>query len=302
MLGKINPSDEICSDTELPVSDAIENETDAVDETSSIDYSGQAVMTLGEHLAVLRKMVIRVLVVVLCFTIVAFIWKEWVFGVIFAPAKSDFVLYKWINVLLGQLGLSSLCINDFSIQMINTELASQFMTHISMSFYFGLLAASPYVIYKLFEFVRPALYNKEKKYSIPIVFAIYILFSLGLLMNYFIIFPISFRFLGTYQVDTMVVNTISLSSYVSSFTLLSLMMGLVFEVPVLAFILGKLGLIDSTLLSKYRHFAFVGIMVIAALITPPDIFSLILMTIPLYGLYEASIWVLKCTTPVKGAP
>ncbi|MCM1531303.1 MAG: twin-arginine translocase subunit TatC [Bacteroides sp.] len=274
-------------------------EQPAMDEISDINASEKSLMTIDEHLSELRKTIIHIFVIVLCFAISAFIGKEWVFRVVFAPAQSDFILYRWINSILDTFGFSSLWIDKFSIQMINTELSSQFMTHISMSFYFGLLAASPYVIYKLFGFVRPALYEKEKRHAIPIVLTIYFLFLIGLLMNYFVIFPISFRFLGTYQVDSMVINTISLSSYISSFTLLSLTMGLVFEIPILASILGKMGLITAKMLSKYRHFAFVGIMVVAALITPPDIFSLILMTIPLYGLYEVSIGVLKFTQKAK---
>lgn len=228
------------------------------------------------------------------FACVAFVWKEWVFRIVFAPSKSDFALYRWINAAVDALGLSSMHLDDFTVQMINTELSSQFMTHISVSFYFGLLAASPYVVYKLFCFVRPALYEEEQRYSTAIVLAIYVLFALGLLMNYFVIFPISFRFLGTYQVDASVINTIALSSYISSFTLLSLMMGLLFEVPVLAFMLGKMDIITSDMLANYRKVAFVGILFVSALITPPDIFTLVLMTIPLYGLYEISIWILKC--------
>lgn len=167
------------------------------------------------------------------------------------------------------------------------------MTHISVSFYFDLLAASPYIVYKLFCFVRPALYENEQRYSIVMVVAIYTLFASGLLMNYFVIFSISFWFLRTYQVNTSVVNTITLSSYISSFTLLSLTMGLVFEIPILTFTLGKMGIITAQMLANYRRIAFIVIMVIAAFITPPDVFTLVLMTIPLYCLYELSIWILR---------
>lgn len=254
----------------------------------------EGMMTLDGHLSELRRTLMHILLVAFGFACIAFVWKEWVFRIVLAPSKSDFALYRWINSAVDALGLSSMHLDDFSVQMINTELASQFMTHISVSFYFGLLAASPYVVYKLFCFVRPALYEEEQRYSTAIVLAIYVLFALGLSMNYFVIFPISFRFLGTYQVDSSVINTIALSSYISSFTLLSLMMGLVFEVPVLAFVLGKMNIITSDMLTNYRKIAFFGIVIISAFITPPDIFTLVLMTIPLYGLYEVSIGILKC--------
>ncbi len=269
-------------------------ETDEKDEDDDSEPMPEGMMTLDGHLSELRRTLMHILLVAFSFACVAFVWKEWVFRIVFAPSKSDFALYRWINSTVDALGLTSMHLDDFTVQMINTELSSQFMTHISVSFYFGLLAASPYVVYKLFCFVRPALYEEEQRYSTVIVLAIYVLFALGLLMNYFVIFPISFRFLGTYQVDTSVINTIALSSYISSFTLLSLMMGLVFEVPVLAFVLGKMDIITSGMLANYRKIAFVGILFVSALITPPDVFTLILMTIPLYGLYEVSIWILKC--------
>lgn len=252
----------------------------------------EGMMTLDGHLSELRRTLVRILLVAFGFACAAFVWKEEVFGVVFAPAKSDFVLYRWINSAADALGLTSMRLDDFAVRIINTELSSQFMTHISMSFYFGLLVASPYAVYKLFCFVRPALYEEERRYSTAVVSAIYVLFALGLLMNYFVIFPISFRFLGTYQVDAAVVNTIALSSYISSFTLLSLMMGLVFEVPVSAFVLGKMGVIDAESLRLYRKYAFAIILVVSALITPPDVFTLVLMAIPLYLLYECSIAVL----------
>lgn len=269
-------------------------ETDEKDKDDDSEPMPEGMMTLDGHLSELRRTLVHILLVAFGFACAAFVWKEWVFRIVFAPSKSDFALYRWINSAVDALGLTSMHLDDFAVQMINTELSSQFMTHISVSFYFGLLAASPYVVYKLFCFVRPALYEEEQRYSTVIVLAIYVLFAFGLLMNYFVIFPISFRFLGTYQVDTLVINTIALSSYISSFTLLSLMMGLVFEVPVLAFVLGKMDIITSEMLANYRKIAFVGILFVSALITPPDVFTLILMTIPLYGLYEVSIWILKC--------
>ena len=177
--------------------------------------------------------------------------------------------------------------------MIATDLSSQFMTHITTSVYLGLLGASPYILYELFRFISPALYENERKYSVQITGIIYKLFILGVLMSYFVLFPISFRFLGTYSVSTRVVSNITLDSYISTFVSLTLVMGVVFQLPVIAFFLGKIGLVSSKLLANYRKHSFLIIMFIAAIITPPDLMTLILVTIPLYLLYEVSIRVVK---------
>jgi sec-independent protein translocase protein TatC len=177
--------------------------------------------------------------------------------------------------------------------MIATDLSSQFVTHITTAVYLGLLGASPYILYELFRFISPALYENEKKYSVQVAGIIYMLFLLGVLMSYFVLFPISFRFLGTYSVSAKVVSNITLDSYISTFVSLTLVMGLVFQLPVIAFFLGKLEFVTSEMLSCYRKHAFLVIMLVAAIITPPDLMTLILVTIPLYLLYEVSIRVVR---------
>lgn len=167
------------------------------------------------------------------------------------------------------------------------------MIHITTSCILALLFASPYILVELFRFISPALYESEKKYSYLVAGVIYFLFILGVLMSYFVLFPISFRFLANYQVDENIANTITLDSYISTFTTLTFMLGVVFQLPVIAFVLGKMGFIDAALLKRYRPYALVIIMVIAAIITPPDLFTLVLVTIPIYGLYEISILVLR---------
>lgn len=263
------------------------------EDSSAYSDSSSGEMTMGEHLEELRGILLRVLSLALLFFIAAFIYKDQLFTFVFAPSESDFILYRTINSLLDKMNLSFMILSDFKVDIINTELSSQFMTHIQVAFYVALLAISPYIVYQLFRFIQPALYENERRYSICLVCAIYLLFTLGLMMNYFIIFPISFRFLGTYQVAQSVVNTITLSSYISSFTLLSFMTGVAFEIPVLALLLGRLGILKAEMLINYRKIAFVVILIISALITPPDAFTLILMTIPLYLLYELSILILK---------
>jgi len=177
--------------------------------------------------------------------------------------------------------------------MIATDLSSQFMTHITTAVYLGLLGASPYILYELFRFISPALYENERKYSVQVAGIVYVLFLLGVLMSYFVLFPISFRFLGTYSVSAKVVSNITLDSYISTFVSLTLVMGVVFQLPVIAFFLGKMGIITSKTLTRYRRHSFLMIMILAAIITPPDIMTLVLVTIPLYLLYEVSIRVVK---------
>lgn len=249
-------------------------------------------LTFGEHLNVLRKMLFRILIVVVVFGGVVFCFKSETFTILLAPHKSDFITFGCIENMLNSLGMD-FHFTDYNIPLISTELSAQFMTHITVSCILAFLLASPYILFELFRFISPALYESEKKNSYIVAGIIYTLFLLGLLMSYFVLFPISFQFLATYQVDEEVVNTITLDSYISTFTTLTFIMGIVFQLPVLAFIFGKMGLIDADLLKKYRAHALVIIMIIAAIITPPDLFTLVLVTIPIYALYEVSIVVLK---------
>ena len=209
-----------------------------------------------------------------------------------APHNSDFCTFRFIESIMRRTGLD-FEFAPYNIPLINTELSAQFMIHITTSCILALLFASPYILVELFRFISPALYESEKKYSYLVAGVIYFLFILGVLMSYFVLFPISFRFLANYQVDENIANTITLDSYISTFTTLTFMLGVVFQLPVIAFVLGKMGFIDAALLKRYRPYALVIIMVIAAIITPPDLFTLVLVTIPIYGLYEVSILVLK---------
>lgn len=249
----------------------------------------QSEMTFWEHLDELRSVLVRIVAVAAAIGLVFFALKEYVFDAVLAPASGDFVTYRWINRLLDALGLVSMRIPQTDITLINTELSAQFMTHVTVAATLGLLASAPYVVWQLFGFVRPALYEHERRNSDRILVAATILFFVGVAMNYFVIFPVSVRFLGTYQVSESVVNTITLSSYISTLATLSLMMGLVFEIPVLAYFFARASLVSSALLARYRKHSFIIIMIVSAVITPPDIFTLILMCFPLYGLYEVSI-------------
>ena len=260
--------------------------------TEPDNNSDPNLLTFGGHLEVLRRMLFRIIAVVMVLAIAVFCFKDKTFELLLAPSQWDFVTYRYIEKFLHHLG-SNFTFNQFHINLIATELSSQFMTHISTALYLGLLGASPYILIELFRFITPALYENEKKYSVQVAITVYLLFIIGVLMSYFVLFPISFRFLGTYSVSGMVESNITLKSYISTFTTLTLVMGLVFQLPVIAFFLGKLEVITSEMLANYRKYAFLVIMLVAAIITPPDLMTLVLVTIPLYLLYEVSILVLK---------
>ena len=257
-----------------------------------VEHHDSNAMTFGEHLEELRQMLLRILVAIMVIAIIVFCFKDWTFRMLLAPSQWDFITYRYIEKFLHWIG-SSFSFDEYHVNLIATELSSQFMTHVTAAFYLGLLGASPYIIFELFRFVTPALYENERKYSVRVAIIVFVLFIVGVLMSYYILFPISFRFLGTYSVSDMVESNITLHSYISTFTTLTLIMGLVFQLPVIAFFLGKIGIVKSDFLKRYRKHAFVAIMVVAAIITPPDLMTLILVTIPLYLLFEVSISILK---------
>lgn len=254
--------------------------------------SDNQMLTFGGHLGVLRKMLKRVLVVTLVFACFVFALKDITFSVLLAPSEWDFCTYRWLESFVGLFD-AGFRFDEFHVDLIATDLSSQFMTHITTSIYLGLLCASPFILYELFKFVSPALLENERKYSVRVVCIIYLLFIAGVLMSYFVLFPISFRFLGTYSVAERIHSTITLDSYISTFVTLTVMMGLVFQLPVIAFILGKMGILQSSYLARYRRYAFLAICVVAAIITPPDIMTLILVAVPLYMMYEISIRVIR---------
>ena len=249
-------------------------------------------LTFGGHLEVFRQMLFRILGVAGVIAVVIFCFKDTTWEILMAPSEWDFCTYKWIEQAMQAIGMD-FHFDEFHIDIIATDLSTQFMTHITTAVYLGVLRASPYILYELFRFISPALNENERRYSVQVAGIIYVLFIHGVLMSYFVLFPISFRFLGTYSVSAKVVSNITLDSYISTFTSLTLVMGLVFQLPVIAFFLGKLGFVISELLSRYRKHSFIIIMLVAAIITPPDLMTLILVTIPLYLLYEVSIRVVK---------
>ena len=245
-------------------------------------------MTFDGHLYVLRKMMMRRTISICILTILIFYFKEYVWNIILAPSSSNFIFFRVLHKIIILYSPNEQ-MEIFSVKLINTELSSQFMVHLSTSFYIGLLLDSPHIFMEFFLFVKPALYKNEIKSTIFLTIIGYLLFLFGILLNYFIIFPMCFRFLSSYQVSTSILNMINLSSYVSTFITLSLAMGLVFETPIIAFFSAKIGIISADFLKEYRKWAVVIITILSAIITPPDVFSCFMMMIPLLILYEFSI-------------
>ncbi|MFA6334279.1 MAG: twin-arginine translocase subunit TatC [Bacteroidales bacterium] len=252
-------------------------------------------MTFWEHLDELRKVLFRSAIFVLILMIVIFANKTFVFDkIIFAPINSDFILYKWLEKLALLLKSPSLVPAPFSLDLINIELSSQFFIHVSVSMTLAFIVSVPFILYQFWIFIKPGLYEKEKK-AINRAFGFAtVLFFIGVLVGYFFVFPLTVRFLGTYQVSDWVVNQISLKSYISMFTWLILIMGVVFEMPALASILSRMGIISKSFLKKYRKHAFVTLLILAAVITPTgDAFTLFVVGAPLYLLYEFSILICR---------
>jgi len=248
----------------------------------------EKLMTFGEHLDELRQMLTRVVFVLVALMLVFFCFKEILFKIVLAPSHCDFVTYRAIERILGAFG-SDFRFEPYTIELISTDLSAQFMIHIKTAIMLAAIVLCPYLLYELFRFVSPALYSGERKYAKPVLVAVYLLFVFGVLMNYFVLFPVSCRFLGTYQVNEAVTNTITLSSYITTFFNLTFVMSIVFQLPVIAFLLAKWGILEASMMKKYRRHALVLLMVVSAIITPPDVFTMILVTLPLYLLYELSI-------------
>lgn len=244
-----------------------------------------------EHLDVLRTAIIKIVAVAVVFGIAAFFFKEPLFDVVLAPKDDKFITYRLLNRITAWAGGS---MDSFSIRLINTGLAQQFIIHMKTALCAGILCASPYILYQLFRFVSPALYDNERRYVTRMVGGGYAMFSLGVLVSYFLIFPLTFRFLGTYQVSGDVNNLISLDSYISTLVMMCLAMGIVFEIPILSWLFAQLGFLSAEFMRKYRKHAIVLILAVSAIITPTsDVFTLSLVALPMWILYEVSILIVK---------
>ena len=244
--------------------------------------SEPASMTFWDHLDELRSVIIRAFVVTVVVAVVAFCLKDELFAVVLAPRTSDFITYRLMGV------------EPFSIHLMNTGLTEQFMIHMKTAFYAGVLVASPYIVYLLFRFISPALYDNERRYATALVSSGYLMFMLGTLLNYFLIFPLTVKFLGTYQVSEDVANMLTLQSYMDTLLMMSLVMGIVFELPVVSWLLGRMGLVNAQMMKTWRKHAVVAIRIISAIITPTtDAITLFVVALPIWLLYEVSILIVN---------
>lgn len=239
-------------------------------------------LTFWEHVDVLRGCLVRIIVVTVVCGLAAFNFKEVLFSIVLAPSQYSFVSYRLLHA------------SPFHINLVNIGLTEQFMIHVKTAFSFGFLVASPYVLYALYRFIAPALYRRERHYAVRVVLGGYVMFVLGLLVNYFIIFPLTVRFLGTYQVSSSVHNMLSLQSYIDTLLMMSLMFGILFEIPVISWLLALFGLLKAEWMQRYWRQALVAIVIVAAVITPTgDAFTLAIVSLPIWLLYEASILIVR---------
>lgn len=248
------------------------------------------------HLDALRKVLIRMAIVLAVFMGVAFAYMPEIFDrFVLAPCHSDFVLYRFFQRVTEEIPwFPKFSMEGFEVKLININLATQFFTHISSAFWLGLTAAFPVLLYLLWSFVRPALYPTEKR-GARIAFLLgSVMFYAGVAVGYFVVFPITLRFLYDYHISTSIVNQLSLSSYMDNFYLLNLMMGVVFELPLLAWTLSAAGVLHRDFFKRYRRHAIVALLVLAAVITPTgDPFTLMVVFLPIYMLYELSAFLVK---------
>jgi sec-independent protein translocase protein TatC len=250
----------------------------------------EAEMSFLDHLEELRWHIVRSAAAIMLFAIIAFVMKRFIFDVvILAPSTPEF----WTNRMFAKfgdlIGSESIKINQIALKMQSIKIAGQFSTHIMVSIIAGFIIASPIVFYEFWRFIKPALYDKEKKHAGGAVFFTSVLFLTGVLFGYYLIVPLSIHFLGTYQVSSSVENTINLSSYIGSVTSISLAAGVVFLLPIFSYFLSKVGLLTPQFMKTYRKHAYVIMLLLSAVITPPDIFSQILVCLPLVFLYEIGI-------------
>lgn len=254
--------------------------------------STQAEMSFLDHLEELRWHIIRSALAIFVFAIVAFVMKDFIFDtVILHPRMPDF----WTNRMFAKLGdlvgSDYLKINQTPLQLISIKIAGQFSTHIWVSIIVGLIVASPVVFYEFWRFIKPALYEKEQKVATGAVFYTSFLFILGILFGYYLIVPLSINFLGTYNVSSEVANQINLRSYIGSVTSIVFASGVVFLVPIFSYFLSKVGILTPQFMKTYRKHAYVVMLLVSAIITPPDVFSQIMVCLPLVFLYEIGIMI-----------
>jgi sec-independent protein translocase protein TatC len=256
-------------------------------------------MTFLDHLEELRWHIIRAMFAIIAITIVAFIYAPWIFeNVVFAPANVDFIFFKWMCRLGKFVGSEeSLCIKELPFKIQSRQMMGQFMMHITSSLVLGLIVAFPYVAWEIWSFVRPGLHSKEKQFSRGAVFFISLLFFIGISFGFFVMSPLAVYFFSNYSISPVIVNEFDITSYVSTIIMLVFGSGILFQLPIVVYFLTKIGLITPSFMRKYRKHSIVIILIVGAIVTPPDPFSQVMIGVPLLLLYEFSIlisaWVIR---------
>jgi sec-independent protein translocase protein TatC len=259
-----------------------------LDQTTDIE-EGQE-MSFLDHLEELRWHLVRSAAAIIIFSIVAFLAKDYVWGtLILGPTKGDFWTYRMMCMFGQLIGSDMICMGDLPIDMQNREMTGQFMMHITSSLVIGIILAFPYTFWEIWRFVSPGLHKQEKGASRGAVIAVSFLFMSGVFFGYFIVTPVSFQFLATYTLDASIQNNIDIISLVKTLSMLVLACAFMFQLPVVTYFLSKAGLVTPELMRRYRKHGIVAILILSAVITPPDVYSQILISLPLVFLYEISI-------------
>jgi sec-independent protein translocase protein TatC len=250
-----------------------------------------AEMSFLDHLEALRWHLVRSAIAIFLFGTLAFIYKDLIFdGILLAPKYNDFPTYRFFCWLSYQLfNNDSICLGELNFELISIDMSGQFTAHITIAVVTGIILAFPYLLWEIWRFIKPALYKNEQKYANGLVFWGTFLFLLGVAFGYYVITPLSVFFFGNYQVSNLVSNQIGLNSFISTVVTTTFGSGLVFELPIVIYFLAKIGLVGPTYLRNTRKFSYVIILIVAAVITPPDVTSQIIVSIPLFVLYEVSI-------------
>lgn len=268
--------------------------------------SNEKEMTFLDHLEVLRWHIVRSAIAVFLFMIIAFLSRDFIFTeIILKPKNPEFITNRlflqfshWLSINFG-ISNDSLAINTLPLSIVNIDMAGQFISHIKISIIAGIIIASPYILFELWKFVKPALHEREQRYARGAVFYISILFFAGVLFGYYLIAPLSVHFLGSYFVSSEVTNTIKLSSYISTITSVTFASGVIFELPVIILFLSKAGIVTAAFMRKYRRHSYIVLLILAAIITPPDVFSQLLVCVPLVILYEISVFISRSVEKKK---
>lgn len=264
-------------------------------------------MSFLDHLEALRWLLIRSTIGILVGALISFVFINDIFDVVvFGPSKPEFVTYRWLcdisvafDTWRGAENIGEFCIDKLNFEIQSRKLTGQFSVMLWMSITCGFILGFPYILWELWKFIRPALYKEEKKSAKLFIFTASLMFFLGVMFGYFVLTPLSIQFLGNFSVSDAIQNKFDIESYIGTVKTCILSAGLVFELPVLMLLLGKMGVVEASTLRKYRKIAIVLIMITSSIITPPDVLSLIIISIPFVILYEVSIYLVQWSTKTK---